>query len=187
MSRQLRFVLFLFVLLCVGQSVGQTAPAPESPQPPESQSPDSDFGEARRLSQQGKFDEAITALQRLGDRNPTRKGLAHELGLAYYKKGDYLRAAGYLKTAQAEDPRDTESIQLLGLSYYLAGRPAEAIPHLREDVKDAFSMALLVKAYEQTGDQSMAATERNQLANLNLPTIDGAIVTAGLRSAEAAH
>ena len=62
------------------------------------------------------------------------------------------------------------------------GKPAEAIPHLREDVKDAFSMALLVKAYEQTGDQAMAATERNELANLHLPTIDGAIVKAGLRS-----
>ncbi|MGB9106476.1 MAG: tetratricopeptide repeat protein, partial [Terriglobales bacterium] len=67
------------------------------------------------------------------------------------------------------------------------GKPAEAIPHLREDVKDAFSMALLVKAYEQTGDPPMAATERNELTNLHLPTIDGAIVTAGVRSDKAAH
>jgi tetratricopeptide (TPR) repeat protein len=182
MSR-LRFVLFLFVVLCVGQSVGQTAPAPESPQPPESQSPDPDFGEARRLSQQGKFDEAITALQRLGDRNPTRKGLAHELGLAYYKKGDYLRAAGYLKTAQAEDPRDTESIQLLGLSYYLAGRPAEAIPYL-EKVQSWFPRAnvdaayILGICYIQTKDYSKARTAFARMFDVPADSAAGYLLTA---------
>lgn len=75
----------------------------------------------------------------------------------------------------------------MGAELMTAGKAAEAIPHLREDVKDAFSMALLVKAYEQTGDREMAATARHELADLHLPTIDNAIVMTGLRGAEAAH
>ena len=51
------------------------------------------------------------------------------------------------------------------------GKAAEAIPHLREDVKDAFSMALLVKAYEQTGDQEMAATARTNWPTCTCPRL----------------
>ena len=32
----------------------------------------------------------------------------------------------------AENPKDDEAVQLLGLSYYLAGRPGEAIPYLEK-------------------------------------------------------
>ena len=60
------------------------------------------------------------------------KGLDHELGSAYYKKGDFTNAAMYLKKAQKEDPADSEATQLLGISYYLAGRPADAIPALEK-------------------------------------------------------
>jgi tetratricopeptide (TPR) repeat protein len=52
--------------------------------------------------------------------------------MVYYKKGDYLKAAEFLKQAATESPDDKEAIQLLGLSYFLAGRPAEAIPYLEK-------------------------------------------------------
>ena len=101
---------------------------------PFEQSPrrDSAFGEARRLSEQGKFDEAIAELEALGSKNPELKGLAHELGLTYYKKSDFLKAVASLKKALEEDPTDNEAVQLIGLSYYLAGRPAEAIAPLEK-------------------------------------------------------
>ena len=95
-------------------------------------SPESIFAEARRLSEQGKYDDAIAELQELATRTPQPAGLAHELGTAYYKKSDYLKAAEYLKQALAENPKDDEAVQLLGLSYYLAGRPGEAIPYLEK-------------------------------------------------------
>ncbi len=60
-------------------------------------------------------------------------------------------------------------------------KPAQAIAYLREDVKNAFSMALLVKAYEQTGDRQSAEAERSELANLHLATIDNAVVTPEFR------
>src|SRR5438128_12380961 len=37
-----------------------------------------------------------------------------------------------LKAGIEQDPHDNEAVQLLGLSYYLSGRPAEAIPQLEK-------------------------------------------------------
>ena len=80
-----------------------------------------DFAAARHLLQLGKYDEAIAQLLELQSKKPAAPGLARELGVAYYKKSDYLNAASNLVKAQAEDPGDQEATQLLGLSYYLAG------------------------------------------------------------------
>jgi tetratricopeptide (TPR) repeat protein len=91
-----------------------------------------DFKDAYRLSQQGKYDEAIASLQAMASQTPQPKGLSHAMGVVYYKKGDYLKAAESFKLAIIEDPNDKEAIQLLGLSYYRAGRPAEAIPYLEQ-------------------------------------------------------
>ncbi|MGC1451109.1 MAG: tetratricopeptide repeat protein [Candidatus Sulfotelmatobacter sp.] len=139
----------------------QTAP-PESPsatQAPAGAPPD--FAQARKLMQAGKLDEAIAALQALEVRDPTTKGLALELGTAYYKKNDFVKAIEYLKKANAEDPANGEAIQLLGLSYYLGGRPGDAIP-LLEKVQGWYSRAnvdasyILGICYIQTKDYPQA-------------------------------
>lgn len=104
------------------------------------------FAEARRLSEQGKFNEAIAKLERLAAKDPGMRGLAHELGVTYYKKGDYLKATANFKKALEEDPGDSEAVQLMGLSYYLAGRPAEAIAPL-EKVQTWFPSANVDAAY----------------------------------------
>ena len=114
----------VFAMTCSGQE--SQPPRPSSA--PTTQPASSEFASADLLLRQGKYDEAITELQSLAAKNPAPKNLTRELGVAYYQKGDYLKAAEYLKTAQSEDPKDNESIQLLGLSYYLAGRPADARP-----------------------------------------------------------
>jgi len=90
------------------------------------------FAHARQLLDQGKYDEAITELQQLSTSRSNTKGLSHELGAAYYRKGDYIKAIEALKRATAEDPQDNEAVQLLGLSYYLSGRPAEAVAYLEK-------------------------------------------------------
>ncbi|MGZ4812857.1 MAG: tetratricopeptide repeat protein [Terriglobales bacterium] len=73
----------------------------------------------------------------------------------------------------------------IGAKLMVAHQPAEAIPHLREDLKNAFSMSLLVTAYEQTGNTQMAASSRKDLTNLHLPTLDCAMVMTGMRSTQA--
>ena len=133
MSHLIRIAFLM--CLCSAMLTAQTPSAAKSastPQPTQADNPGSEFAEARRWAQQGKYDEAITQLQALAAKSPKPAGVDHELGTAYYKKGDYLKAAEYLKQAASENPDDKEAVQLLGLSYYLAGRPAEAIPYLEK-------------------------------------------------------
>src|SRR6266704_1555074 len=104
------------------------------------------FDDARRLSKQGKFDEAIRQLEVLARNQPDLKGVAHELGVAYYKKADYLKAVESFKKALEENPGDNEAVQLMGISYYLAGRPGEAIAPL-EKVQTWYPSANVDAAY----------------------------------------
>jgi tetratricopeptide (TPR) repeat protein len=124
---------FLASLLLSGMCFSQQAPEPK-PATPAGDAPDSQsvFASARTLLRQAKYDEAIAQLQALAAKQPALKGVSHELGAAYYQKGDYPKAVDALKKATAEDPADNEATQLLGLSYYLSGRPAEAIPFLEK-------------------------------------------------------
>jgi tetratricopeptide (TPR) repeat protein len=126
--------LILFFLIISSLRVSTSSPPAEQQSLPSapSQTGTSDFEEARRLSQQGKNAEALARLQILAAANSALPGLSHELGIAYYKSGDYAKAIEALRKATQEDPKDNEAIQLLGLSNYLAGRPAEAIPLLEK-------------------------------------------------------
>ena len=118
----------------------------EAPQPKQTVSADGAFAEARRLTQQGKFDDALAQLEALATRQPDTKGLAHELGVVYYKKGDYLKAVESFQKALEGNPEDGEATQLLGLSYYLAGRLADAIAPL-EKVQTWYPSANVDAAY----------------------------------------
>jgi tetratricopeptide (TPR) repeat protein len=121
----------------------------------------SDFAAARKLMQQGKVDEAIAELQAAEAHDPNTKGLALEMGTAYYKKSDFPKAIDYLKKATAADTGNEEAVQLLGLSYYLNGHPGDAIP-LLEKVQGWYSRAnvdasyILGICYIQTKDYPQA-------------------------------
>src|SRR6266404_4005813 len=136
MPRLMELLLLLTGVAAVTSTHGQTVAAQgqaiDVPKPKETVSPQTALSDARRLSQQGKFDEAIGKLEALAVKEPELKGLAHELGVTYYKKSDYLKAVASFKKALEEDPGDNEAVQLMGLSYYLAGRPAEAIAPLEK-------------------------------------------------------
>jgi tetratricopeptide (TPR) repeat protein len=134
------------VWIFCASAVAQQPASPEAPAAQASPDASSDFTEARKLMQAGKVDDAIVELQTLEARNPAAKGLALELGTAYYKKSDYVKAIEYLKKATASDPANGEAIQLLGLSYYLGGHPADAIP-LLEKVQGWYPRANVDAAY----------------------------------------
>jgi tetratricopeptide (TPR) repeat protein len=139
-------------LLVAGGAVRgqQTAAKPAAPvaahKEAQEQVPDSEFESSRKLAQQGKFDEALATLNQVSAKDPAKRGLAHELGVTYYKKNDFANAITYLKKAQQEDAKDNEAVQLLGLSYYLAGHPADAIP-LLEKVQTWYPSANVDAAY----------------------------------------
>jgi len=160
-----KYLKFLAILILSGwvtaaaQSQPNTQSLPDAPGAAAENN--KDFVEARKLAEAGKYDQAIAALEDLQTQNPKLKGLSAELGATYYKKADYLKAVEWLRKAIEEDPRDDASTQLLGLSYYLAGRPAEAIPYL-EKVQSWYSRAnvdasyILGICYIQTKDYAHA-------------------------------
>ena len=108
-------LLFLLQLSVEAQSVAKAPPS---------------YDEIHRLTEQGKFDDALAELDEISKTNPTAKNLSHEFGVTYYRKGDYRNAITALQRAVAENPDDTEATQLIGLSLYLSNKPAEAIPYL---------------------------------------------------------
>jgi tetratricopeptide (TPR) repeat protein len=89
---------------------------------------------ARALIDSGKVAEAVSrlrALERSGD--PT---VALVLGVAYYHADDHVHAIETLSAVVSKLPSGSverrEAVQVLGLSRYLAGQIAEAIPLLEE-------------------------------------------------------
>jgi tetratricopeptide (TPR) repeat protein len=132
-ARCSRFAALLAgIVLGIGPGVVAQQSVPSSPAQPSQAAPAaaSEFAKARLLMQQGKADEAISQLLALQGNDPAMKGLDLELGTAYYKKGEYAKAVDALKKATSTDANSGEAVQLLGLSYYLGGHPAEAIPLL---------------------------------------------------------
>jgi tetratricopeptide (TPR) repeat protein len=58
----------------------------------------------------------------------------------------------------------------------------EAIPHLEEDANNAFSMKLLITAYREAGLAAKSERMARELAALNAPTIDQALVVPEFRA-----
>lgn len=116
-------ILTLCILLLVLPSVAwnQTT-APETPQ--------QSLAREHELLQQGKVAEAIAILQQLSAIHPPVKGLQHDFGVAYYRTGKLAEAQQAFAAAIQEDPSDTESVQMEGLTLYRMGQPARAIPYL---------------------------------------------------------
>jgi len=145
----IRIVLCGAIVIAAAATQAQQAQPVEAPTPqgsPAAQAAPADFAHARKMMEEGKFDDAIAELQTLEGANPAAKGLHLELGTAYYKKSDYPKAIEFLKKASAEDPDNGEATQLLGLSYYLGGHPADAIP-LLEKVQTWFPRANVDASY----------------------------------------
>lgn len=116
-------ILTLCILLLVPPSAAwnQTT-APETPQ--------QSLAREHELLQQGKVAEAIAILQQLSAIHPPVKGLQHDFGVAYYRTGKLAEAQQAFAAAIQEDPSDTESVQMEGLTLYRMGQPAKAIPYL---------------------------------------------------------
>jgi len=179
----LRFV-FLSLLLCrLSWPQTPTQNLTPSSSPLASNPTNPDFAHSRQLLQQGKYDEAIAELQQLSTSQPTPKGTSHELGMAYYKKGDYFHAAEAFKQALQQDSQDSESTQMLGISYYLAGNPSAAIPFL-EKVQDWYPRAnvdasyILGQCYIQTKDYPHARQAFAKMFDLPADSAASYLLTA---------
>src|SRR6266436_10229075 len=138
-SSYFRIAFLVAGLLAAGVNLDGQSPSAQgntnqdsAKQNTEGKSPDASLEQATLLIQQGKHDAALTLLESIAAADPARRGVARQIGIVYYRKNDFLKAAASFKKALEEDPGDNEAVQLLGLSYYLAGRPAEAIAPLEK-------------------------------------------------------
>jgi len=151
-ARNLLLLLILFFPLQRSASAQSATGAPPSPP---------SFDQIHRLTDQGKFDEALSALNEISQSDPAAKNLSHEFGIVYYRKGDYRNAITSLQRAISENPNDAEATQLIGLSLYLSEKSADAIPYL-EKVQSWYPSAsvdasyILGVAYIQTKNYSSA-------------------------------
>jgi tetratricopeptide (TPR) repeat protein len=140
------------VLTAIATLQGQSRPLRDAskqdsaPQAGSTAPRDRSFEQATLLMQQGKNDEALALLESIAAAEPARRGVVRQIGIANYRKGDFLKAAASFKKALEEDPGDNEAVQLMGLSYYLSGRPAEAIAPL-EKVQTWYPSANVDAAY----------------------------------------
>lgn len=112
----------IFSIHCLAQTLAQPSRSPKAPE----------VQEASALINLGKFDEAIGKLNMLRNRNPEPEGTEHELGVAFYRRGDFAAAQTAFAKAMEADPTDAEAVQLRGLSLFQLGRPADAIPYLKQ-------------------------------------------------------
>ena len=73
-------------------------------------------------------DEALAILQPLAASDPKGKGIAHALGLVYYRTGKLVEAQHAFAAAAEQDPMDKESVQLEGGA--LSSRPTRSCDSL---------------------------------------------------------
>src|SRR5579872_2495049 len=118
----------LLTLACTGALRAQVLDS----QSPNAPTPNSGLSQAQALVDEGKYDDALARLRQLERQEPSAKGVEHELGIAYYRKGDFAEAEPAFAKAMAEDPQDHEAVQLRGLSLFRLGRPADAISYLKQ-------------------------------------------------------
>ena len=124
------------------------------------------------LAHQNRFGEAAEDYKQALIISPRDGQTNFNLGLAYFKLGDFQRAIAPLKTAQTAMPQAQEQLNvLLGMSYYGTGKHKEAIPYLEAAQKEKPDNAelqlvlaksyLLTKEYDKAKLQFQAMLESN--------------------------
>lgn len=109
------FLLLLYVGAALAQ---QTSPS----------SSEAELARADQLLLAGKPQDALTVLNGLAAIAPNTPHLEAKIGKAYFQSNQFQKALPHLKLAVQQNESDTESVQLLALSYFAAGEYAEAIP-----------------------------------------------------------
>ena len=146
----------------VAVMIAALAAAPEARQAAPASDRAAILSEARALINQDQPAAAIAKLAPLDASG--RSDVALLLGVAYYHSNDHRRAIEHLAPIADTLPpgsiEQREAVQVLGLSYFLAGRFADAVPRLestREWAADNVELGyVLGQAYIQVGQADRA-------------------------------
>lgn len=154
-----------FMQICIPAATrAQQTPAPTSAPATAAAASDEPLAAARELMQKGDLDKAILTLNGISAAHPQTPGLEALLGKAYYEKQAYMPAVNHLQAALKANPSDAESMQILGISYYLLGHLQQAIPLLQKvqtalPNPDVTGFYILGVSYMQTRDFDNARVE----------------------------
>lgn len=124
----------------------------------------SGFGDA--LSKRGMYDEAITVLKDLVQRNPENVAGQYNLGYNYYKVGKYKEAVPHLATAIDLNPVDQRHYLTLGVTLFYLDKYEVAERVLREGISlrhDELGLHYALGAvFKETGRLQEALAEFKQ-------------------------
>ena len=109
------------VCLLLSSVVGLAQSAPVS-------SPDPRMAKADDLLRAGKSKDALVLLNEVAAGAPATPHLEAKLGKACFESDQFRQAVPHLKAALQQNDADTESAQLLALSYFALAEYAQAIP-----------------------------------------------------------
>ena len=135
----------LLVMAILGVSLGAAQQPAASIAAPANQ-PAVGLEQVEALLHAGKVDDAAAQLYQYLAVHPDSPRAQRDRGMIAYARSDYGAAIPDLQKAVSREPNDREATQLLGLSYYILGRAADAIP-LLEKVREWFPSAHLDASY----------------------------------------
>ncbi len=159
-------ILFLaYAALAQPPAAPNAAPTPQAAQA--SNEPGMDLvGEARRLTNQGKYDEAIAKCQEAVGKNPKLYAAHAALGVALDLKGDYATARQHLQHAidLANPQQKPGALRSMAMSYAFEKKAADAA-RFEQQVIDA-------DLAKQPPDYAGAADVTNELARVYIESGD---------------
>src|SRR5260370_4808858 len=109
-SPRVFLAVIFFVSACALAQLPQAPDASAAAAPVSTAEPD--FSSARKLIQQGQYDQALAELDELAQKHPCLKGLDRELAFARYGKCDYLCAPAAFTKPVAENSADVDVMAL---------------------------------------------------------------------------
>ena len=95
-------------------------------------SPVPSLDDARQLFTQGRLEQSLSELDTLSRQIPEPAGVERLRGFIFYQQNKFVEADAALTRALVEDPKDTEAMQLRGVTLFRMGKAADAIPLLEQ-------------------------------------------------------
>lgn len=90
------------------------------------------FETAQNLAARGRLDKALAQLDELAAQSPEPAGVERLRGMILYQKEQFPQAIEAFTRATTQDPNDSESIEMHGVSLFRMGRSNEALPLLEK-------------------------------------------------------
>ncbi|MGA2849498.1 MAG: tetratricopeptide repeat protein [Terracidiphilus sp.] len=126
---------FITALLLTSLSLAAWAQAPQSPASPAVDAPEptpTQFETAQNLAARGRLDKAMAQLDQLAVQTPEPAGVERLRGMIFYQKEQFPQAIEAFTRATTQDPSDSQSIEMHGVSLFRMGHSNEALPLLEK-------------------------------------------------------